>query len=192
MSPQPESMMSTISADHQQRAAHLKREDSALRQNIASKGQNAYYFAHNREFVVPADAKVVSGPGLVIGGAPTLISSSSPPPEAAVAKTEAASSRTQWIRDFSWADSGVSKAKVYVELPKGSLSTSDQVRVDFKADGLECIALNGSTYRCKVEPLAAEIVPEECSYRVNLEKSRVTLTLKKKRSSAWSDLQSKK
>ena len=49
-----------ISADHQQHAAHVKRDDSALRQNIADKGQNAYYFAHNREFVVPADAKAVS------------------------------------------------------------------------------------------------------------------------------------
>lgn len=188
MSPQPEGMVSMISADHQQLAAHVKREDSALRQNIASKGQNAYYFAHNREFVVPADAKVVSGPGLVTGGAPTLISS--PQPEAAVAKTDACSP-TEWIKDFSWADGGVSKAKVYVELPKGVLSASDQVKVDFKAEGLECIALNGSTYRCKIEPLTAEIVPEECSYRVNLEKSRVSLTLKKKKDCIWSDLQSK-
>lgn len=36
-------------------------------------GENAYYFAHNRHFEIPEDAKIISGPGLVTGGSPEKI-----------------------------------------------------------------------------------------------------------------------
>ncbi len=36
-------------------------------------GENAYYFAHNRHFEIPQDAKIISGPGLVTGGSPEKI-----------------------------------------------------------------------------------------------------------------------
>ena len=36
-----------------------------LRENIETKGANAYYYAHNREFHVPADAVIRRGAGIV-------------------------------------------------------------------------------------------------------------------------------
>ena len=84
----------------------LSEAETALRQNISQKGQgtkvlssfflylkwnkwkccwmlvlspwgeNAYYFAHNRHFEIPEDAKIISGPGLVTGGSPEKIQDS--------------------------------------------------------------------------------------------------------------------
>lgn len=168
----------------------LERRDSALRQNIADKGENAYYFAHNREFVVPSDAKVVSGPGLVTGGAPTLLSAGT----SSGSIGEEVGGRIEWIKDFSWADSG-EKVKVYVQLPLGVLEKEDQVTVDFRTNGLDvnARATSGSVaiYRCKIDPLSADIVPDECSFRVALGKSKVTLMLKKRRDHTWYDLKKK-
>lgn len=48
--------------------------NSALRHNIETKGKNAYYYAHNRDFHIPQNAKVVTGPGIITGGAPQLLS----------------------------------------------------------------------------------------------------------------------
>lgn len=48
-------------------------KDNALRNNIRTKGNNAYYYAHNRSFEVPEDAIVRTGPGIITGGAPQRI-----------------------------------------------------------------------------------------------------------------------
>jgi len=198
-------LFKTVSASECQKSVAPPREnlvpraDSALRQNIAEKGANAYYFAHGRDFVVPENAKVVTGPGLITGGAPTLISREENAPSSEGDTAGSPGGRkgpTQWVKDFSWADSGVEKAKVYVELPKdGVLTREDQVTVDFRSNGLECVVTpveDGMTiYRCKIEPLHADVEPDECSFRVSVAKARVTITLKKKRNAAWDELQKK-
>merc|ERR1719316_489431 len=69
------------------------RETSALQNNLDEKGDNAYYYAHRRQFEVPADAKVVSGPGLVTGGVPEQLATSTSLPQ---------EHRISWIHDYSW------------------------------------------------------------------------------------------
>eukprot|EP00930_Biecheleria_cincta_P043946 TRINITY_DN30152_c0_g2_i1.p1 TRINITY_DN30152_c0_g2~~TRINITY_DN30152_c0_g2_i1.p1 ORF type:complete len:192 (+),score=47.55 TRINITY_DN30152_c0_g2_i1:130-705(+) len=162
-------------------------EASALRQNIETKGENAYYYAHSRKFEVPADAKVVSGPGLVTGGAPVLLAAESAPVE---------EHRTEAIRNLSWADDG-SKVKVYLQLPDGVLREAAQVTCDFEARNFHCKvsppppSCVGPVRSCKTEPLRGEIVPEKSSFRVNLDKGKVTITLHKKNADeTWRDLKS--
>merc|ERR1712039_378169 len=43
-------------------------------------------------------------------------------------------------------------------------------------------------YSCHVNNLAGEIIPSESTFRVSVEKGRVTVTLKKKQSETWSNL----
>eukprot|EP00438_Fugacium_kawagutii_P007659 Skav232207 [mRNA] locus=scaffold2626:259701:265294:+ [translate_table: standard] len=86
------------------RRQELSEAETALRQNISTKGENAYYFAHNRHFEIPEDAKIISGPGLVTGGSPERIQAA----DADLIKEE----RVEWIKDGSrpapWGPCGVS------------------------------------------------------------------------------------
>eukprot|EP00440_Ansanella_granifera_P059136 gb/GFBE01064100.1/.p1 GENE.gb/GFBE01064100.1/~~gb/GFBE01064100.1/.p1 ORF type:complete len:192 (+),score=42.39 gb/GFBE01064100.1/:1-576(+) len=161
-----------------------RRQDSALRQNIEKKGENAYYYAHNRKFEVPADAKVVSGPGLVTGGAPVKL-------ETAAADANSSEQKTQAIRNFSWADDGA-KVKIYLQLPEGVLRDSSQVTCDFDSRSFHAKVASqksGAVHAFKAEPLTGEIVPEKSTFKANTEKARVTVTLqKKKRDEAWHEL----
>lgn len=166
---------------------NVKRADSALRTNIAEKGENAYYFAHDRQFVVPEDAKVVSGPGLVTGGAPTLISKE-------VVAEESTPCRTEWIKDLSWADDGA-KVKVYLQLPSDvKIVEEDQVKVDFQEKAVDvCVRITENlVHRCKIDPLNADIAPDLSTYRVSLGKGKVSLTLKKRKEYTWYDLKTKR
>lgn len=47
---------------------------SMLKSSISKYGQNSYYYAHSNTITPPAYAKVVTGPGIVTGGAPVRIS----------------------------------------------------------------------------------------------------------------------
>merc|ERR1712182_183173 len=95
--------------------------DSALWDNIATKGPNAYYFAHNRHFEVPENAKIRSGPGLVTVGPPQKLTA-----EEKYSLVDAkGNSEALAIKDYSWAESGDSKVKVYVMFSKESLGDKE-------------------------------------------------------------------
>eukprot|EP00747_Dinoflagellata_sp_TGD_P166550 gnl/TRDRNA2_/TRDRNA2_189493_c0_seq1.p1 gnl/TRDRNA2_/TRDRNA2_189493_c0~~gnl/TRDRNA2_/TRDRNA2_189493_c0_seq1.p1 ORF type:complete len:193 (+),score=38.22 gnl/TRDRNA2_/TRDRNA2_189493_c0_seq1:74-580(+) len=167
--------------------AEVEGPQSALRENIATKGDNAYYYAHNRKFEVPADAKVVTGPGLITGGPPELLASDGAKLDPSVEE------RTVTIKDYSWADSGA-KVKVYVELPEGVLpaeGADEIVSVDFEAKSLILSIRSEPRQRLEIKDLNAEIEPENCSRRVEPQKKRVVLVLSKKRDQKWYDLTKK-
>eukprot|EP00438_Fugacium_kawagutii_P012348 Skav221979 [mRNA] locus=scaffold195:1057083:1061907:- [translate_table: standard] len=156
-------------------------EASALRENIQRKGENAYYYAHNRKFEVPPDAKVISGPGLVTGGPPVKLdieANGSPIEE----------KRVEAIRSFSFADDGP-KVKIYLQLPEGTLQDASQVTCDFQDRSFHLQVASGNvTYTCKMDPLYGEIVPDACSYRSNMDKSKVTVIVKKSKNQPWYEL----
>uniref|UniRef100_A0A7S3UK11 Uncharacterized protein n=1 Tax=Oxyrrhis marina TaxID=2969 RepID=A0A7S3UK11_OXYMA len=88
----------------------ITRSDSALRANIKEKGANSYYYAHAKPPEIPAHAKVVSGPGLITGGPPELISR-----DESIDKPAGKPRIT--VTKFSWLDDG-DKVKIYVEAPE--------------------------------------------------------------------------
>jgi len=151
---------------------------SALRENIAQKGEHSYYYAHTRKFDVPPDAKVVSGPGLITGGPPVKLSDSHVAIE---------SVRQETIRDFSWADDGA-LVKIYIQLPPGTVGTPT---CDFSESSLSFqVDSEPVRYVCKIEPFNADVIPSDCRHRLN-DKGKVTVTLKKKRNTKWQDLTKK-
>mmetsp|Transcript_52080 Transcript_52080/g.124002 ORF Transcript_52080/g.124002 Transcript_52080/m.124002 type:complete len:285 (-) Transcript_52080:100-954(-) len=166
--------------------ALAERSNSALQQNIDHKGDNAYYFAHNRHFEVPEDAKVITGPGLITGGAPTLL-------EIGTTKVDDEADRTQWLKDYSWSDHGT-KVKVYVPVPDGALpaeGADDVVEATYTAANVDLMIKSKPFRRLKIDKLNAEIKPESCLTRVEAQKCRIVLHLSKKRETTWYSLTKK-
>lgn len=156
---------------------------SALQSNLEEKGDNAYYYAHRRQFEVPADAIVRQGPGLVGGGAPELIKGSSKPTNAG------SEQHISWIRDYSWADAG-QKVKVYIPVPQDILEagSADQVDVQFRQGSCELSVMSSPQRKFKLDRLFSDINPDKCSVRVEPRKARVVLVLSKQVDLAWPEL----
>lgn len=189
-----------------QKLSTVDQEKSALHKNIAEKGAHAYYHAHTRKYEIPADAKIITGPGLVAGGPPQRLSG----PDGAVVEApsvveqsavlaaepddKAASSPKDIAQDaiplkeYSWSDEG-DKVKIYVVcegLPAGA--TESLVSTSFEAKSLKLDVETEPCRRFKIAKLSREIVPEECKVRLNAAKGKITMTLKKKRGGVWSHL----
>lgn len=158
------------------------RRGSALQADLDRKGDNAYYHAHNRDFVVPDNAKVITGEGLVNGGPPVLLESGG--------STVTEEERTQWLKDYSWSDSG-KKVKVYIPVAEGVLpaeGAQSMVEATFNATNIDLMVLGRPKQRLKIEKLNAEIVPESCVTRVEGKKNRIVLELSKKKETTWYNL----
>jgi len=161
------------------------RQGSALQENLDRKGENAYYFAHSRSFEVPPDAKVISGPGLITGGAPVLIEAGH-----AIASEE---DRTVWLKDYSWSDS-TGKVKVYVPIAEGLLqgdNVDSLVQCEFDTTQLDLTINCKPRQRLKIEKLNGELTIEKCATRVEAHKNRIVLQLAKKRETTWYNLTKK-
>jgi len=180
-----------VSSEQHERNAKITRkmEDrvgSALQDNLDKKGGNAYYHAHNRHFEVPEHAKVITGPGLVTGGAPVLLQAGAVdmPPE---------DERTVWLKDYSWSDS-TGKVKVYVPIPEGVLPAENAesvVEATYTSHQVD-VVINTRPRRClKIEKLNAEVNIEACITRVEAKKCRIVLQLAKKRETTWYNLTKK-
>jgi hypothetical protein len=160
-----------------------ERRGSALQEDLDRKGTNAYYHAHNRDFVVPEDAKVISGPGLITGGAPVLMEVG--------AETTTEDDRTVWLKDYSWSDSGT-KVKVYVPMGEGVLPSEGAeaiVESTYNATNVDLVINCRPKQRLKIEKLNADIMPDKSSTRVEAKKNRIVLQLvKKKETTTWYNL----
>eukprot|EP00389_Voromonas_pontica_P002066 GDKH01003085.1.p1 GENE.GDKH01003085.1~~GDKH01003085.1.p1 ORF type:complete len:215 (-),score=13.56 GDKH01003085.1:372-1016(-) len=171
-------------------AATSSRDDSpdptvsALRDSVAQKGENSYYYAHAKKIQVPEGAKVVEGPGLVTGGPPRLI-------ERSVSTKSTGAGRWTAIKNYSWCDE-TATVRVYVpldQLPAGV--ASEDVSCEFleKSATLRVVTSSGPQL-LKMDSLYGEIVPEASTFR--LTKTKITLTMKKKSEYSWFQLGSQK
>jgi len=163
------------------------RRGSALQDNVDNKGDNAYYYAHNRKFEVPENAKVITGPGLITGGQPVLIETGAKKVDPEVEE------RVEWLKDYSWADSG-NKVKVYVPVPEGVLpleGADSLVETNYQATQVVLTIKSKPQQRLKIEKLNAELKVDACSTRVEAHKNRVVLQLAKKRDTSWYSLTKK-
>lgn len=161
------------------------RKGSALQENLERKGEHAYYHAHSRHFEVPEHAKVITGPGLITGGAPVLIE--------AGAVIDAESERTVWLKDFSWSDS-TGKVKVYVPVPEGLLppdGAEGLVHTEFEVNQVDMTINCKPRQRLKIEKLNGELKVDACTTRVEAHKNRIVLQLAKKREITWYNLTKK-
>jgi|EP00927_Polykrikos_kofoidii_P057140 hypothetical protein len=160
------------------------RRGSALQRDVDTKGENAYYYAHNRKYEVPEDAKVISGPGLITGGPPLLLEVGSQALEGVSGE------RIVWLKNYSWSDSGA-RVKVYVPITEGSLPEEGSdalVEATYGSHSVDLTINVMPRQKLKIDKLHSEIKAEECSVRVEPRKNRITLILTKKREMSWSNL----
>jgi hypothetical protein len=154
---------------------------SALKHNQESKGSNSYYYAHTRSYEVPADAKVVEGPGLITGGPPVLLEkqeTDSSPNKGPVA---------QMIRNYAWNEEDM-VMKVSVDGGDAALATDENVKCEFETDSFVLSINVSETKKLQLQvPLKKSIEPEKCKFRVSKGKG-VRITLAKKEKGKWYDL----
>lgn len=158
------------------------RVGSALQENVDRKGENAYYFAHNRNYEVPEDAKVITGPGLITGGAPVLIE--------AGPSMDTEDHKVKWLKDYSWSDSK-GKVKVYIPIPEGSLPSDGAdslVSAEFGTSTLQVMIQAKPRLGVKIEKLNGELNVDACTTRVEAHKNRIVVQLAKKRDTTWYNL----
>jgi hypothetical protein len=156
---------------------------SALKHNQETKGTNSYYYAHTRSFEVPADAKVVSGPGLITGGAPVLLekapsASEGSPEKRAVIET---------IRNYSWSEED-NVVKVACDGGDVASATEANTECDFNEDSftLRINLSEAKTLQLQVS-LKKNVDPSKCKFRISKGKG-VRLILTKKETGKWYDL----
>lgn len=161
-----------VDDDVQARTAESADDDgarvSALRDSVAKKGSNSYYYAWNN---LDLSREHEFRPRLVKAGA---------------AATSVPARPTVTIAKYAWSDDGkavrsvhtcvhawltielISSIRVYVDLEGVGSLPADNVRSQFSARSfsIEVGDLNGTDYRLAVVELDGEAVPERCAVRV--------------------------
>eukprot|EP00392_Amoebophrya_sp_AT5.2_P016636 g16910.t1 len=188
----------TTSHDRLSDTGGNKSSESALRENIRTKGQNAYYYAHNRNFHVPENAIVRTGPGIITGGAPTPLEK----PDfdcsltAAETKRTASTAGALKIDKYLLVDEN-EKIQVIVDFDELAAATK-MGTVTFEVVSETSILLlctvtvgDGAVkkYHLTCENLKHAIVPEKSKHRVNKDKNKVTVTCVKQIPQKWGQLQ---
>jgi hypothetical protein len=169
--------------EQSQSSSAVPRADSKLYNSIDTYGSNSYYYAHNREFVIPDDAKVTEGPGIITGGAPVKLGESAPLLPSVVRRK---------IEKYSWCDDG-GKVRIYIEdpqiLPFIAESTENVTcSFDCQSFSVEVRSTDREIYAFTVPDLSEEITCEGSSWKVSLGK-RITVSLNKKSpDTKWSNL----
>ncbi len=169
--------------EHSQSASAVPRADSKLYNSIDTYGSNSYYYAHNRDYVIPEGAKVVEGPGIITGGAPVKLSEGAPVSPSLVRRK---------IDKYAWCDDD-SKVRVHVDDPRiipliSDSDTNVSCTFDDQSFNLEIKVSDREVYSLSGFQLSEEIEPERSSWKVSLGK-RVTVVLHKKNSETkWHNL----
>ncbi|CAD7972954.1 unnamed protein product [Amoebophrya sp. A25] len=174
---------------------------SALRHNIKTKGANAYYYAHNREFSVPDDAIVRTGPGIITGGAPTRLEEPDFEPTTSVNHElrKIVPPGCKKIEKYMLVDEA-EKIQVIWEVTNCLTGSEKDSVKSLCAEGLDvafrcsesgfvCVSKVGAgeekSLMLAVDNLKHLVVPEKSKHRVNKDKAKVTITLWKQMAQKW-------
>ena len=158
---------------------------SALKHNQETKGTNSYYYAHTRSYEVPEDAKVVSGPGLITGGAPVLIEAADASPSSTGSPAKKAVIET--IRNYAWSEED-NVVKVSVDGGDAAAASEENTECDFKEDSFTLrIKLSEAKILQLQVSLKKSVDPSKCKFRISKGKG-VRVTLAKKETGKWYDL----
>jgi hypothetical protein len=162
--------------EHTESKTSVPRADSKLFNSIETYGSNSYYYAHSKskEFVVPENAKVVEGPGIITGGSPVKIGDGEPVQPSTIRRK---------IEKYSWCDDD-SKVRVYIDDPHilpHIVENDSNVSCKFNHRSLivEVNASNVHRFAFDIHELNEEIDPISSSFKVSPGK-RITITMVKK------------
>lgn len=161
---------------------------SLLEENIKTKGENAYYYAHKR--VVDEKYKTteekgltITGPGIITGGDPVLLDSSKK--EIEVIKENKKFTKYLFMDDEDF-------ATIKIDIPEEIRNVViENVTCKFgeKTLDIKVHAEGKEPYFLAVKKLHKKVIPEECKYKFNKDKSKLIVNLKKKDAeSEWEKL----
>ena len=158
---------------------------SALEHNIKTKKENAYYYAHAYKFDKKendAEAKVITGPGIITGGDPVLLATQKK-------NIEVLKEPKKFTKYIFYDDDKFVVVKI--ELPEDvkDLITDDCFESQFSERSLDLkvIIPNGDPYIFNVKKLCQKIIPEES--KIKLVKGKIVINIRKKdEDEEWSKL----
>jgi len=140
---------------------------SALRASLREKGENSYYYAHDKAVPLPSSSTSPS--------TPKLLQRSSPASPQQI--------RSKPIERYSFLDEG-KKVKIYIELPPELQVSEESVQLDWTSTSLRVeVGPASGSHLLRVSQLHATI--EACTLKVKPEKHMVILTLKKTGPEEW-------
>ncbi|CAD7935547.1 unnamed protein product [Amoebophrya sp. A120] len=209
--PQKDHNDSTMAAVDSTEEDLREKQESALRENIRTKGTNAYYYAHNRKFEVPADAIIRSGPGIITGGAPVPLDK--PDFDCSLTTVDGGSTRLPKVPPGSVkVDKYLlvdENEKIQVIVDFNEILKSEAARQNLSLDSVEFEMSNESSftlvcftsdkldetgkqtaYALTCDNLKHDVVAEKCKHRVNKDKKKVTVNLVKQIAQKWGQLSS--
>lgn len=162
--------------------------------SIHHKGDASYYFAHGRKCDITEEQRIVSGgePQMIAQGEEQVLSNSDPShPGSTNFDFEDSGRPRKAIKSYAWGDER-EVVKIYISKdgePEAIQAAGDgkdgEVEVQFLQKSIRLV-VHGKQHDLVLllERIYYEIVPEECSFRVSLNK-RISLTLKKKEAFTW-------
>ena len=151
--------------------------ENALIQNIKTKGENSYYYAHApRNTDNMENATVLEGEGIITGGHPVLIKRQDSTTE---------NSSYSIIRNYSWADSD-EKVSVYIQFEDDVDPSTTSI--DYQTQGFTFTLHKSQTEirRLAIRNLYKDINPDKCNIKVR--RNRVTINLHKSEPGSWHKL----
>lgn len=148
---------------------------SLLEENIKTKGENAYYYAHKRlvdNRNSNEEGIIISGPGIITGGDPVLLAKSDKPAE--VIKENKKFTQYHFSDDQEYAT-----VKILLPDEIKEKVVLENVTCNFTEKTLDLIVYpaDSDPYYFSVKKLHKKIVPEESKYKIV--KGKLVLSLKK-------------
>lgn len=157
---------------------------SLLEENIMTKGENAYYYAHRRLVETrnnTDEGQIITGPGIITGGDPVLLAKHDKP-------VEIIKENKKFIKYLFIDEDEVATVKIDLTDELKDKVTTENVNCTFKEKSLELTVStpDTDTYYFTVTKLHAKIVAEESKFKIN--KGKLILSLKKAEEKEWDKL----
>jgi len=149
-------------------------------------GRLGYYHAHMKPKEDLSNVKVIEGKGLAnLNGVIKL----DPEDERYEERLKHNDVKVEMMKNHQFADEK-EKVKVYLDVTP-EMMKEGVVDVEIEKNNLSVLITTPTRKLCFAvadQPLNAEVIPEESSWRINSSKTKISITLKKKENEYWPQL----
>ena len=162
---------------------------SLMEENIKTKGENAYYYAHKRivddRFKEKEEGITITGVGIINGGDPVCI-------DVKKGKVEVIKENKKFTKYLFMDNDEFATIKIEFPDELKNVCKIEECKVTFSPKTLDIVveAEGKDSYYYSVKKLFKKIVPDECTYKLSKNKDKLIINLKKKETDTeWDKLQ---